>query len=293
MRECVTFAIPALLFTLAFPMNIPRSRENFLQEISQSDDRINLAKAALYIAQEEYPNLDIHFYINILDGIAYEIEKRLPQERYPLRIIQTINQYLYDDLGYKGNNDNYYDPRNSFLNDVIDRRTGIPITLSLVYLEIARRLDFHLVGVNMPGHFLIRPQFKDVGIFVDTFNRGDILFEEDCQTRLTQIYGYSIQLEPNFTEPVSHRQLLGRMLTNLKLIYLNLQDLSRALATVELILLLFPETPRELRDRGLLYYQLGYSSRAYQDLGVYLGMVPNADDADIINRLLQQLSREI
>ncbi len=274
-------------------MNIPRSRQNFLQEISQPDNQINLTKAALYIAQEEYPNLDIHIYLNILDAIAKEIEKRLPKERYPLRTIQIINQYLYDELGYTGNNDNYYDPRNSFLNEVIDRRTGIPITLSLVYLEIARRLDFHLVGVNMPGHFLIRPQFKDVGIFVDTFNRGEILFEEDCKTRLTEIYGYQVKLQPSFTEPVSHRQLLARILTNLKLIYLNCQDLPRALATVERILLLFPETPRELRDRGLLYYQLGSSSRAYRDLGVYLAMVPNADDADIINRLLQQLSREI
>lgn len=274
-------------------MNIPLSRQNFLQEISQPDDRINLAKAALYIAQEEYPNLDIHIYLNILDAIANEIEKRLPLERYPLRTIQTINQYLYDDLGYTGNNDNYYDPRNSFLNEVIDRRAGIPITLSLVYLEIARRLDFHLVGVNMPGHFLIRPQFKDVGIFVDSFNRGEILFEQDCETRLTEIYGYPVKLQPSFTEPVSHRQILARILTNLKLIYLNRQDLSRALATVERILLLFPETPRELRDRGLLYYQLGYSSKAYRDLGVYLKIVPNADDADIINRLLQQLGREI
>ncbi|MCP2729012.1 SirB1 family protein [Limnofasciculus baicalensis] len=274
-------------------MNIPRSRQNFLQEISQPDDRINLTKAALYIAQEEYPNLDIHIYLNILDGIANEIEKRLPPERYPLRTIQIINQYLYDELGYTGNNDNYYDPRNSFLNEVIDRRTGIPITLSLVYLEIARRLDFPLVGINMPGHFLIRPEFQDVGIFVDTFNRGEILFEQDCETRLTEIYGYQMKLQASFTEPVSHRQLLARMLTNLKLIYLNRQDLSRALATVELILLLFPEIPRELRDRGLLYYQLGYSSKAYRDLGVYLAIVPNADDADIINRLLQELSREI
>lgn len=237
--------------------------------------------------------IPIDTYLNILDGIADEIEKRLPRERYPLRTIQIINQYLYDQLGYTGNNYDYYDPRNSFLNDVIDRRTGIPITLSLVYLEIARRIDFPLVEVNMPGHFLIRPEFKDVGIFVDTFNRGEILFEQDFETRLIEIYGYPVKLQPSFTEPVSHRQLLARILTNLKLIYLNRQNLSRALATVEQLLLLFPETPREVRDRGLLYYQLGYSSKAYRDLGVYLAMLPNPDDPDMINRLLQQLSREI
>lgn len=274
-------------------MNLPISRQNFLEEINQPDNRINLAKAALYIAQEEYPNLDIQIYLNILDAIAIDIQKRLPSERYPLRTIQIINQYLYDELGYRGNNDNYYDPRNSFLNQVIDRRMGIPITLSLVYLEIARRLDFPMVGVNMPGHFLIRPEFEDVGIFVDPFNGGDILFQQDCETRLTQIYGYPLKLQPSFTKSVSHRQLLARMLTNLKLIYLNYQDLSRALATVEAILLLFPETPGEVRDRGLLHYQLGYPFQAYQDLGTYLSILPNADDAEIIHQLWEQLSREI
>jgi regulator of sirC expression with transglutaminase-like and TPR domain len=273
-------------------MDFPLGRENFYQEINQPDAQINLAASALYIAQEEYPELEVAAYLNALDVMATEIEERLPVERYPLRMLQSLNQYFYDDLGYTGNTSDYYDPRNSFLNDVIDRRTGIPITLSLVYLEVAGRLDFPMVGVNMPGHFLIRPEFQDAGIFVDTFNRGEILFEQDCEERLAQIYGRPVQLQPRFTEAVSPRQLLTRMLTNLKFIYLNRKDLSRALAAVERILLLYPDAPMELRDRGLLYYQLGYLSKASQDLEIYLAMLPNAADADAIRRLLEQLNSE-
>src|SRR4028119_1078890 len=180
--------------------------DNFYQEINQPDPQIDLAKAALYIAQAEYPDLDIAEYLNALDVMAAEVEERLPVERYPLRIIQILNKYFYDDLGFIGNTSDYYDPRNSFLNEVIDRRTGIPITLSLVYLEVARRIEFPMVGINMPGHFLIRPEFQDVGIFVDAFNRGEILFDSDCEERLAQSYGRPVQLQPSFTEPIGHRQ---------------------------------------------------------------------------------------
>ena len=267
-------------------------RQNFYREINQPDAQIDLAAAALYIAQEEYPNLEVDAYLNALDVMAAEAEERLPVERYPLKTIQSLNQYFYDDLGYIGNTDDYYDPRNSFLNEVIERRTGIPITLSLVYLEVARRLDFPMVGINMPGHFLIRPEFEDVGIFVDAFNRGEILFEQDCEQRLAQIYGRPVPLQPSFTASVNPRQLLVRMLTNLKMIYLNRQDLSKALAAVERMLLLVPDAPIELRDRGLLYYQLGELAKASQDLEIYIAMLPNADDADTIRRLLDRLNRE-
>jgi regulator of sirC expression with transglutaminase-like and TPR domain len=264
--------------------------DNFFREINQPDESINLAASALYIAQDEYPDLEVDAYLNSLDVMASEVEERLPIERYPLRMIQCLNQYFYEDLGFTGNTRDYYDPRNSFLNEVIDRRTGIPITLSLVYLEVARRLDFPMIGVNMPGHFLIRPNFEDAGIFVDSFNRGEILFEQDCEQRLSQMYGHPVRMEPSFMASVSSRELLARMLRNLKFIYLNRNDFAKALTTVERILLLLPEMPSELRDRGLLYYQLGYESKAVQDLEIYLAILPNAEDAPAIRRLLEQLT---
>ena len=270
-------------------MTFSLAQQYFYQEIQQPDEHIDLAKAALYIAQEEYPELDLEEYLNALATMADEVQERLPASRYPLRLIQSLNQYLYDDLGFAGNLTDYYDPRNSFLNDVIDRRTGIPITLALVYLEIARRIDFPMVGIGMPGHFLIRPDIPNIEIFVDAFNDGEVMFAQDCQERLTQMYQQPVTLKPEFLATVSKKQFLMRMLTNLKFIYLKQQDLAKALAAVEKILLLFPSITLEIRDRGLLYYQLGHYPQAADDLQRYLAKLPDAEDASVIRRLLAEL----
>ena len=274
-------------------MNLSSARQKFYQETQQPDECIDLAKAALYIAQEEYPELEAEEYLNVLDTMADELSARLPDSRYPLRIIQNINQYLYDDVGFNGNSNDYYDPRNSFLNQVIDRRVGIPISLSLIYLEIARRIDFPMVGVGMPGHFLIRPDFAEMEIFVDTFNRGEIIFPQDCQDRLNQIYKQNVSFQPEYLEAVSKKQFLARILNNLKIIYVHQQELEKALSAVERRLLLFPDLPIELRDRGLLFFQLGYFSQAIRDLENYLEIVPDSEDASTIHSLLSQLRKSI
>jgi regulator of sirC expression with transglutaminase-like and TPR domain len=263
--------------------------QNFYQEINRKDAEINLEKASLSYAQVEYPDLKIDRYLNILDTMAEEVIERLPDNRYPLKIIQVINQYLFDDLGFNGNRENYYDPRNSFLDRVIERRVGIPITLSVIYLAIAKRIDFPMVGIGMPGHFLIRPDFEGAGIFVDALDRGQILFERDCEERLSEIYQQPIQLESSFLQPVSNRQILARMLTNLKLIYLNSQQLSKALEMIQGLLILFPESPKERRDRGLLYYHFGEWQKAAEDLEIYLAFLPNAEDSLQIRQLLQKI----
>ncbi len=175
----------------------------------------------------------------------------------------------------------------------MDRRTGIPITLSLVYLEIARRIDFPMVGVGMPGHFLIRPDFEDAGIWVDAFNAGEILFPEDCKELLWEIYGHPVPLLPEFLEPVSPRQFLERMLSNLKLIYITQTDAPRALEVVDRILLLFPDSLTELRDRGILHDHLGYAQEAIDDLEAYLAQVPEAEDAGDIRQLVARLRSDI
>jgi len=273
-------------------MNFSSARQYFYQEIQQPDEHIDLAKAALYIAQEEYPNLDPEEYLNALDTMADELQERLPSSRYPLRMIQSINQYLYNDLGFAGNQQDYSDPRNSFINDVIERRLGIPITLALVYIEVARRIDFPMVGIGMPGHFLIRPDIPDIEIFVDAFNSGEIIFAQDCQEKLSEIYQQPVTLQPEFLAVVSHRQFLARMLTNLKYIYLQQQQLEKTLAAVERILLLFPGVTLEMRDRGLLYYQLGRFPQAVDDFQSYLAKVPDAEDASVIRQLLAKLGKD-
>ncbi|MFM2303860.1 MAG: hypothetical protein RLZZ135_1270 [Cyanobacteriota bacterium] len=202
----------------------------FFAEIDRPDAQIDLAKAALHIAQLEYPDLDIDRYLTELDRMAQAVARKLPEMQYPLKVIHSINQYLYEDLNFHGNELDYYNPRNSFLNDVIDLRTGIPITLSLVYLEVAKRINFPMIGIGMPGHFIIRPNFKDAGIFVDAFDRGEILFVEDCRQKLIDLHQQDIPfLSPEMLQPITNRQFLFRMLNNLQLIYLNQPDFNRAL----------------------------------------------------------------
>ena len=272
-------------------MDFSLARQHFYQEVQQPDEQINLERAALYIAQEKYPDLDVDEYLNALDTMADDIREQLSIESYPLKILKTINHYLYGNLGFAGNTENYYDPRNSFLNDVIDRRTGIPITLSLVYLAIAQRLDFPMVGIGMPGHFLIRPIQEDMDIFVDAFSQGEILFPQDCQDRLNQMSGQSVEMQPQFLAAVTSRQFLARMLTNLKATYLDRGEMEKVLAAIERILLLFPNAAFELRDRGILYFRMNRWIEARQDLEAYLDALPMADDRNTIRKLLNRIGQ--
>ena len=261
----------------------------FVLEVNQPDEQISLAKAALFFAQTQYPDLNPDDYLTKLDAIASVLQEKLPDNSYPLKMIQTINQYLFEELRFTGNTRDYYDPRNSYLHEVLDRKLGIPISLSILYLEIAQRLNFPMVGIGMPGHFLIRPNFEDAGIFVDAFNQGEILFPEDCESRLQQVYQQPVKLESAFLEAISNRQILVRMLTNLKIIYINNHLYENALQVINSLLILMPDSEMELRDRGLLYYQMGDGEHAIIDLETYLKLSPNAQDAPAISQLLEQI----
>lgn len=265
------------------------AQDLFYEEVSQPSHQVDLLKSALYIALHEYPHLNIDDYLSRFDRLAFNIKKRLPIDRYPMKVVQVINNYLFKELQFTGNSRNYYDPKNSFINDVLDQRTGIPITLSVVYLEIAKRLNFPMVGIGLPGHFIIRPDFEDVGIYIDSFNEGEILFEQDCEKRLSQVHQHPIKLQPEFLQPINSLQILVRILTNLKYIYLNNLDYYKALGTVEWILMIIPDNLREIRDRGLMNYQLEEWGQAKYDLEYYLSLIPQGDDADIIRQLLEKI----
>jgi len=271
-------------------MSQSTARDRFVREIQRPDEAINLAAAALYIAQEEYPELDVSAYLQRLDMMAMQLRDRLPEDAYPLKIIRALNDYLFEAQGFVGNRQNYYDPRNSFLNQVLDRRTGIPITLSLVYLELAKRVDFPMAGVGMPGHFLVRPTLEDMAIFVDAFHKGEVMFEEDCRDRIQMMYGKGARMRPQHLEPIGPRPFLVRMLTNLKVIYLQQQDISRALAAIDRILLLTPDAVIERRDRGLIYYREGRLGDARNDLKFYLRSHPDAQDSFEIQQVLSQIN---
>jgi regulator of sirC expression with transglutaminase-like and TPR domain len=266
------------------------ARDRFTQAVQRPDEAINIAAAALYIAQEEYPDLDCGAYLQQLDHMANTLRDRLPAEAYPLKIIRALNEYLFEAQGFVGNTQDYYNPHNSFLNKVLERRTGIPITLSLVYLELAKRIDFPMAGVGMPGHFLVRPTLEDMAIFVDAFHKGEVLFEEDCRDRIKTMYGQDARMLPHHLEPIGAKPFLARILTNLKVIYLQRQDIPRALAAIDRILLLIPDSLMERRDRGLIHYREGNLIAARDDLKFYLLNHPDAQDTFEIQQVISQIN---
>lgn len=243
----------------------------------------DLAVAALLIARVEYPALDTGRYVAQLDFLGVEAGRRLavapqpddtPPDVDPGRYAQVValNTYLFDELGFAGNEADYGDPRNSFLNEVIDRRTGIPITLSLVYMEIARRAGLPVEGVNFPGHFLLRcrarralPHAED--LIIDPFHGGALLSRD-----LLARQAGTRQL-PRATKP----QILARMLTNLKRVYVKMQSFPQARSVSDLLIAIDPSAITELRDRGLLAYHLKDFSAALRDLQAYLKLIPSGE----------------
>ncbi|MGB3291835.1 MAG: tetratricopeptide repeat protein [Phormidesmis sp.] len=270
-------------------MRLTPAGQRFYQEVQKADGRIDLAAAALYIAQEEYWDMDPKRYLEVLNDMAADVRSRLPKNRYPLKVIQTLNEYLFGELKFSGNRLDYYNPDNSCLNCVIDRRLGIPITLSLVYLEIAHRIRFPMVGVGMPGHFLVRPVIDEMEVFVDPFTQGEILFVADCRNKFESLHGSQVEWRPEFLSGVLPKSFLARMLLNLKRAYLKIEDYDSAVMTLDKLLILAPRQYQEVRDRGLLHYELKNYDLAKQDLEGYLRSHPHAPDSPEIQKLIDKI----
>ncbi|HEY7492552.1 MAG TPA: tetratricopeptide repeat protein [Candidatus Tectomicrobia bacterium] len=273
-------------------MDIPEIHRQFAALVRQTQGDFRLAAGALLIAQEEYPDLDIAAYLHRLDTMATAVKHQLGLELDPRRIVATLNAYLFDTQGFYGNQEDYYDPRNSFLNDVLDRKTGIPITLSVLYLELGRQVGLPIVGVGLPGHFIVQYAAQPGQFWIDPFHRGQILTRADCMARLQDIYGQTLAWHDNHLQPVSDHDILRRILHNLKAIYLRQSDYGRALSVVERLLLLTPEMPTEVRDRGLLRSQLGHLQAALEDLQYYLQLAPDAPDAVVITQYMAALRQQ-
>jgi len=264
-------------------------RRAFARLVSRPELAIDLAEAALLIAKEEYPDLEVARYLSRLDAMAAELRDRVGKGPDAHRLIASLGDYLFKEQGFRSNADDYHDPRNSFLNDVLDRRMGIPITLSAVYMEVGRRLGVHLHGVGMPGHFLVKYVGPGEEIVIDPFDGGAIVSPADCQRILDRISGGKLALEPRFLSSLGTRQILARMLTNLKVIYFNSQAYAKALGVVDRLLILDPRAATEVRDRGLLCCQLKRYPEAMADLERYLKLAPAAEDAEVIRDHLRSI----
>jgi regulator of sirC expression with transglutaminase-like and TPR domain len=269
------------------------ARKAFAALVALPDEAIDLAQAALLIAREEYPDLEVGRYLGVLDEMAGTVRGRLRGGEGFGSLIAHLNRLLFDDLGFRGNREEYFDPRNSFLNDVLDRRVGIPISLSAVYLEVGRRIGCPLAGVSFPGHFLVRYMGRDAPseVLIDPFNRGRILTAEDCPGLLRTLYDGRIEFRPEFLKRARKRDILERMLNNLKAIYRGHADFHRALRVQHLLLCVRPERPEELRDRALLYYSVACFEQAARDLQAYLDAAPDAADAGEVRKRRALLER--
>lgn len=270
-------------------------RRAFANLVRRADSQVDLAHAALLIAQEEYPSLDIPHYLARLDDLAAAVRVHLAamgaaDEAPPPAIIAALNQVVFAESGFHGNREDYYDPRNSFLNEVLDRRIGIPITISLVYMEVAARVGLPLHGIGMPGHFIVaytgpgpasgRPRSGEV--FIDPYNAGALLTRAACAAHFRRLYGPDFTFSSEYLTPLTRHQILARMLRNLKAIYLRRRDYGRAATVVDRLLLVQPAAFWELKDRGLLHYRLGAFRAAGDDLRAYLERDPDAEDAPTI-----------
>jgi regulator of sirC expression with transglutaminase-like and TPR domain len=255
-----------------------QTRTQFAEMLARPDDHVELARAALLIACEEYPELDPTRYLARLDEMGEAVRRRLGGSPRASDAAAALQAYLFRQEGFHGNEQDYYDPRNSFLNEVLDRRTGIPITLSTVYLEVAQRAGVVAAGVGLPGHFIVKLSAGGADLLVDPYHGGQQVTEADCQQRLDRIYGGRLRLDAGMLAPSGRKSILARMLRNLKAIYLKTDDQERALRVLDLLLQVNPHSGEDVRDRGLLYAALDCYHLAAQDLQAYVDLFPGAPE---------------
>lgn len=261
------------------------TRRTLAEQLAAAADRPgpDLAAPAFLIARIEFPHLDPEPYLDRIDAMGETAFDRLsadPGHDTPLAgRVAALNRYFFTELGFIGNREQYEDPRNSCLNEVLDRRTGIPISLALVYIEVARRAGIRAEGINFPGHFLVRA-LQDLhtddpgdGLIVDPFHAGAILSEEDCRKLLRRHMGEDAAFEQHLLARATRRQILIRMLLNLKGIYVKWKSFPQARVITDLLLAISPSSLKELRDRGLLAYHMNDFAAALRDLEEYLKLV--------------------
>ncbi|WP_379654895.1 SirB1 family protein [Pseudoxanthomonas sp. UC19_8] len=259
---------------------------------SQADDALPLLGTALLIARDEYPQLDADLYDTLVQSHAEHLRREIDLiASWPLKMA-AINRHLFEELGYAGDHDEYYDPRNSYLNEVFERRLGNPISLAVVQIEVARRLGVPLDGVSFPGHFLVRLPVDDGILVMDPFNGGRPLGADELRERAKPHLGGDVPDDNallQILDPASHRAILVRVLRNLHGVYAERDQWDRAARSADRVLKLVPDQPDALRDRGLAYLRLDYARGAQADLSRYLQVAPKAQDADAIRERLIEL----
>ena len=266
------------------------------QEIaSASDENIDLAEAALMIAAEAYRDLDISHYLARIDELAATLRQRLRRDISATDTLIALNHYLFEELGFAGNAADYYDPRNSYLNDVLERRLGIPITLSIVYMEVGQRLGLGLRGVSFPGHFLVKCAVRDGAVVLDPYSRGASLGIDDLRQRLRAVQSGTAGATDDdlrrMLAAAGKKDILARVLRNLKAIHRQKNELERALSAATRIIALDARSAEEYRDRAAIYHELECFRAALSDYEHYLRLRPRALDVDAVKEKVAELQQ--
>ena len=265
----------------------------FADIVALDDEAIDLATAALLIATDEYPGLDVQRYIDDLDQMAGRAREAASGLVERADILLAINSILFVEYGYSGNRQNYYDPRNSYLNQVIDRRTGIPITLSIIYMAVADRVGLRLAGVGMPGHFLVKHEGPSGDLFLDPFNGGSFIDAAGCARLVADISGGQLELRAEHLSAVGNKHILTRVLANLLGIYSEGNDFARAIRTVDLILAIHPNQADYIRNRGFLLAEAGRDREAIESLEKYLRLSPDTPDASEVRARIKDVKARL
>jgi regulator of sirC expression with transglutaminase-like and TPR domain len=260
--------------------------------VARPDPEIELARSALILAKSEYAALDVEAYLDRLAALA----RRARSPRVtgdPLGQLHRLRECLFEDEGFSGNAEDYSDPRNSFLNDVLDRRLGIPITLSLVLIDVGRRLGLEMEGIGLPGHFITAARVGGEQLLLDPFNGGTILTAEGCNDVVTRALGRSVELGPEHFAPVTNRQFLTRMLTNLKGSYWQREEWDKVVRIIDRLLVLNPAAGSEWRDRGIAWSNQGEVARGLADWERYLTEFPHAPDHEQVKSHLRRVRHKL
>lgn len=276
----------------------PPSPLEYFAALIRDDEGFPLLEATAAVAMDEYPDLDVQTVLGDLDQLLARLRRRLPADAGPLQRLRLLNQFFFHDLGFGGNVNHYYDPENSYLNVVLRTRRGIPITLAILWLELAQGLGLQARGVNFPGHFMVKVNLPQGQVVIDPFT-GQSLSREDLSERL-EPYKRRNGLVDDFDVPMGlylqsapPRDILARVLRNLKDIHRSQEDWPRLIAVLDRLVLLLPKDWSERRDRGLAWAELGHPERAVPDLEAYLAHAEDPLDADAIGQRLLELKREL
>jgi regulator of sirC expression with transglutaminase-like and TPR domain len=273
---------------------VPTALEYFASLVAE-DEGFALLEAAVAVAQDEYPRLDPQAVLSQVDALAERLKRRVPADAVVLQKLRFLNRYFFQDLGFAGNVNDYYDPRNSYLHEVLDTRRGIPITLALLYGELAAQIGLQARGVSFPGHFLVKLRASQGEVVIDPLT-GHSLSRAELEERLLP-YRRARGLTGDFDVPLglflqaaTPRDTLARLLRNLKEIHRQSQDWPRLLAVCERLVVLLPQAWEERRDRGLVRAELGHAEAAAKDLQLYLKQLPQAEDAPALRQRLRSLA---